>query len=36
VLGTERPGETATIAIDGLEIRSISMLSVTVGATADR
>jgi len=36
VLGAQRPGETATVAIDGLEIRSISMLSVTVGAAADR
>jgi 4,5-DOPA dioxygenase extradiol len=32
VLGAQRPGETAAVAIDGLEIRSISMLSVTVGA----
>jgi len=34
VLGAQRPGEMAAVAIDGLEIRSISMLSVTVGGAA--
>jgi len=36
VLGAQRPGETAAVAVDGLEIRSISMLSVTVGVLANR
>lgn len=36
VLGAQQPGETAAVAIDGLEIRSISMLSVTVDAAQRR
>ena len=36
VLGAQRPGETAAVAVDGLEIRSISLLSVTVGVLANR
>jgi len=32
VLGAQQPGESAAVAVDGLEIRSISMLSVTVDA----
>ena len=31
VLGAQQPGETANLVIDGLELRSIGMLSVAVG-----
>jgi len=34
VLGAQQPGESASFAVDGLELRSISMLSVAVGASA--
>ena len=32
VLGAQQPGESASFAVDGLELRSISMLSLSVGA----
>jgi 4,5-DOPA dioxygenase extradiol len=34
VLGAQRPDETAAVAVDGIELRSIAMLSVVVGGSA--
>jgi 4,5-DOPA dioxygenase extradiol len=34
VLGAQQPGENVTFAVDGLELRSISMLSVAVGVAS--